>query len=290
MIPRANRFSPEDSILSPPTAPLLAEQARVQETFRTRAPRILIVENDPKYAIQLMNNLKNWSLPLADGRCTIDIAPNTECAREYLRQDKVDVFIVDLIMNESSETINESKNVGQAFAREVWETANAGIIVHTTLSEDDGDATTMLREGVDDYIQKGATDVETIQARIEALWRRIQLIRPTKKSIYAHANRVFRIGAWKFVVGSRTLAMENGETVKLSPTEHAFLRHLCTSENNECDKVSFNVSVLGRRAFEEKMRVDNYVYRLRQKMGESLQLLFDEGIYRLVDVKELKPI
>jgi DNA-binding response OmpR family regulator len=236
-----------------------------------------------------MNNLKNWWFPLTDRPCTIDVAPDIECAREYLRQDKVDVFIVDLIMNESSDATDESKNVGQDFAREVWKTTNAGIIVHTTLSEDDADASALLREGVDDYIRKGATDVETIQARIEALWRRIQLIRPTKKNIYAHANRVFRIGAWKFIVGSRTLSMENGETVKLSPTEHAFLRHLCTSENNECDKVSFNVSVLGRRSFEEKMRVDNHVYRLRQKMGESLQLIFDEGIYRLVDVKELKP-
>jgi DNA-binding response OmpR family regulator len=289
MIRPANRFRREDSILSPPTASLLAEPSRVQETFRTRAPHILLVENDPKYAIQLMNQLKNWSHPLADKPCIVDVAPDVECAREYLRQDKVDVFIVDLIMNESSDTADESKDVGQAFAREVWETTNAGIIVHTTLSEDDAGAASMLREGVDDYIRKGATDVETILARVEALWRRIQPIRPTKKSIYAHANRVFRIGAWKFIVGSRTLTKEDGETVKLSPTEHAFLRHLCTSENNECDKVSFNVSVLGRRAFEENMRVDNHVYRLRQKMGENLQLLFDEGIYRLVDVRELKP-
>lgn len=236
-----------------------------------------------------MNNLKKWRLPLTDSPCAIDVAPDIECAREYLRQDQVDVFIVDLIMNESSDTVIENKNIGQAFAREVWEKSNAGIIVHTTLSEDDGDALTMLREGVDDYIQKGATDVETMRARIQSLWRRIQFTRPTKKDIYAHANCIFIIGAWKFVVGSRALTSEDGEILKLSPTEHAFLRHLCTSQNNECDKASFNLSVLGRRAFEDKMRVDNFVYRLRKKMGDSLQLLSDQGTYRLVGVKEVKP-
>src|SRR5579871_6016081 len=148
----------------------------------------------------------------------------------------------------------------------------------------------MLREGVDDYIRKGATDVETIRARIQALWRRIQFTRPTKKDIFAHANRVFLIGSWRFIAGSRTLTREDGEILKLSPTEHAFLRHLCTSKNNECDKASFNLSVLGRRPFEDNMRVDNFVYRLRKKMGENLQLLADQGTYRLVGVKEIKPV
>lgn len=289
MIRLANRFAREDSILSPRTASLLTERSRVPETFRTRAPHILLVENDPKYAIQLMNNLKNWRLDLTDAPCTIDIAPDIECAREHLRQDKVDVFILDLIMNESCDAADEDKKIGQAFAREVWEKTNAGIIVHTTLSEDDADSSTMLSEGADDYIRKGATDLKTIRARIQALWRRIQLIRPTEKDSYGHANRVFLIGSWKFIAGSRSLTNENGETLKLSPTEHAFLRHLCTSENNECDKASFNLSVLGRRSFEDNMRVDNFVYRLRKKLGENLQLLADQGTYRLVGVKEVKP-
>jgi DNA-binding response OmpR family regulator len=280
----------EDSILSARTAGLSVDKSSVQENFRTSAPHILIVENDPAYAIQLMNNLKDWRIPLTNSFCIVDVAPDIERARKYLREDDIDVFIVDLIMHKSSDAVDESKNIGQAFAREVWETSNAGVIVHTTLSEDDGEALEMLREGADDYIRKGATDVETIQVRIQALWRRIQFVRPSKKSIHNHANRVFMIGAWKFIVGSRTLAMANGEAVKLSPTEHAFLRHICTSENHECDKVSFNLYVLGRRSFEENMRVDNFVYRLRKKMGKNLDLLSDEGAYRLLDVKELKPV
>src|SRR5882757_3807752 len=104
-----------------------------QKMLRTSAPHILLVENNAEYAIRLMNNLKDWRLPLVDGRCVVDIAPDVSRAREYLRDDGIDVFIVDLIMNESHEIADESKQIGQAFVREVSANTNAGIIVHTTL-------------------------------------------------------------------------------------------------------------------------------------------------------------
>jgi DNA-binding response OmpR family regulator len=261
-----------------------SRKSRREEDLRTAAPHILLVENDVAYAVQLMNHLRDWKLPLADSMCVVDIAPDIERARKYLREDNIDLFIVDLVMHRSNNETDESKNVGQDFAKEVWEASNAGIIVHTSLSEDDGDASRMLKEGVDDYIQKGATTVETIHARIQALWRRIHLVRSNKG---VHTNRSFLIGAWKFIVGDRSLTTEDGKTVKLSHTEHAFLSYICTSENNECSKIDFNLKVLGRRSFEENLRVDNFVYRLRQKLGRSLDLLADGGAYRLVDVREL---
>jgi DNA-binding response OmpR family regulator len=248
------------------------------------APRILIVEDETQYAVGLMNWLEDWRMPTVQGQCRVQIATDVDRAIGYLSGDVIDIFIVDLILDKDQ----PDRKIGAEFIRKVVAQTNAGIIVHTSLSPSDAEAAELLNEGADDYIQK-PSDIETVRARILALWRRIQYVRPSKKSMQGHNNRTFVIGDWKFVVGSRVLKNLAGETLKLSPTEHAFLRHLCVDENHECDKVNFNLTVLGRRSFERNMRVDNLVYRLRNKLRGSLQLISDEGAYKLIDVREVKP-
>lgn len=258
---------------------------KIQGIAWTSAPRLLIVEDNAEYAVQLMNDLKSWRVPLANAECDVDIALTTVRAEQFLAQDSIDIFIVDLLLDE-----NQPKNkIGEDFIRRVVATSNAGIIIHTSLSADDAEAAKLLNEGADDYIRKGSQDLETIRSRISALWRRIQSSRPKGKLPSIHANRAFMIGDWKFVIGNRLLTNINGETVRLSPTEHAFLTHMCAVENNECNKVTFNLDILGRRHFERTMRIDNFVYRLRQKLGANMSLISDEGTYRLLNVKELKP-
>jgi len=247
------------------------------------APNILIVEDEAQYAVGLMNWLEDWRMPAVQGQCKVQIATDVDRALGYLSGDTIDIFIVDLILDKDQ----PERKIGTEFIRKVIAQTNAGIIAHTSLSPSDAEAAELLNEGADDYIQK-PSDIETVRARILALWRRIQLVRPSKKSMQVHNNRTFLIGDWTFVVGSRVLKNLAGETLRLSPTEHAFLRHLCVDENHQCDKVSFNLMVLGRRSFEQNMRVDNLVYRLRNKL-RSLQLISDEGAYRLVDVREVKP-
>ncbi len=257
------------------------------EFGETTAPRILIVEDDSDYALRLLNSLKDWRMPLSTGECKIDIAQSIERAKDYLNKDAVDIFIVDLIMREKEDSETESDVFGKNFVREIATKSNAGIIIVTSLAER-SEGFTLLTEGADDYIQK-YPEPDKIRARILALWRRIQLIRPNRSNIFAHTNRVFRIGDWRFVVGSRALTNSIGETVRLSPTEHAFLRYICTVEGHECDRISFNLHVLGRRHFERKLRIDNFIYRIRNKLGESIQFLSDNGAYKLIDVREIKP-
>jgi DNA-binding response OmpR family regulator len=256
----------------------------VQAALQPPAPRILIVEDETQYAVGLMNWLEDWRMPTVQGQCRVQIATDMGRAIGYLSSDAIDIFIVDLILDKGQ----PDRKIGAEFIREVVVHTNAGIIVHTSLSPSDAEATELLNEGADDYIQK-PSDIETVRARILALWRRIQYVRPSKKNVQGHNNRTFLIGDWKFVVGSRVLKNLAGETLRLSPTEHAFLRHLCVDENHECDKVNFNLTVLGRRSFERNMRVDNLVYRLRNKLCGSLQLISDAGAYKLMDVREVKP-
>ena len=231
-----------------------------------------------------MNWLEDWRMPTVQGQCRVQIAADIERAISYLSDDSIDIFIVDLILDKNQ----PDRKIGAEFIGQVVARTNAGIIVHTSLSPLDAEATKLLNEGADDYIQK-PSDVDTIRARILALWRRIQLVRPGKQSLQGHNNRTFIIGDWKFVIGSRILTNLAGETLRLSPTEHAFLRHICVDANHQCDVLNFNLVVLGRRPFEQNMRIDNLVYRLRNKLRGSLELISDEGSYKLIDVREIKP-
>lgn len=246
---------------------------------------MLIVEDELQYAVGLMHWLEDWRMPTVQGQCRVQIAADMDRAVGYLNSDAIDIFIVDLILDRTQ----PDRKIGAEFIRQVVAQTNAGIIVHTSLSPADAEATKLLNEGADDYIQK-PSDIETVRARILALWRRIQLVRPEQKSIQGHNNRTFIIGDWRFVVGSRILTNSDGETLRLSPTEHAFLRHICVDENHQCDTVNFNLVVLGRRPFEQNMRIDNLVYRLRNKLRGSLQLISDDGTYKLIDVREVKAV
>jgi DNA-binding response OmpR family regulator len=257
----------------------------VREGLLPPAPRILIVEDETQYAVGLMNFLEDWEMPTVQGNCRVKIATDLDRAIGFLTRDTIDIFIVDLILDKGQ----PDRKIGAEFIREVVERTNAGIIVHTSLSPSDAEAAKLLNEGADDYIQK-PSDIETVRARVSALWRRIQYVRPASKNMQGHNNRTFLIGDWKFVTGSRILKNSTGETLRLSPTEHAFLRHICVDENHECDRSNFNLNVLGRRSFEQNMRVDNLVYRLRNKLRGNLDLISDEGVYKLLDIREVKPL
>ena len=256
----------------------------LQTTLQPTAPRVLIVEDELQYAVGLMNWLEDWRMPTVHGQIRVQIAADLDRAIGYLSNDTIDIFIVDLVLDK----MQPDRKIGEEFIRQVVAQTNAGIIVHTSLSSSDAEAARLLNEGADDYIQK-PSDVETVRARILALWRRIQLVRPDRNSLQGHNNRTFVIGDWRFVIGNRTLTNLAGDALRLSPTEHAFLRHICVAENHECDTVNFNLVVLGRQPSEENMRIDNLVYRLRNKLRGSLELISNEGTYRLIDVKEIKP-
>ena len=268
--------------------PIGLERELVQKSVRSSegdCPRILIVEDEPDYAFRLMKWFEDWQIPNFAGYCKIYIAQNIQEAEDYLRKDVIDIFILDLIVNEAEGSL-ASEAIGKAFVYKVIESTNAGIIVYSSLAAT-SEAAPLITAGADDYIQKHS-DIETMRSRIHALWRRIQLIRPKKKNAFGHTNRVFLIGDWRFTVGNRTLTNSVGEYVRLSSTEHAFLSHICAIESHECTVEEFNLTVLGRRPFERSMRVDNLIYRLRKKLGNQLQLISEGGAYHLIDVKELR--
>ena len=254
----------------------------ISSSLLPRAPEILIVEDDARLAVALVNAFEDWETKKLHGRCKAHIALTVDRARSFLSDDSIDIYVVDLILDEAQ----PDRRIGAEFIADIVARTKAGIIVFTSLGEADAKATELLRQGADDYIRKPA-DLIYVLARVEALWRRTQYVRPTTRGLHTHNNREFILGSWRFAIGSRILSNSEGDKLKLSPTEHAFLRYLCVNEMHECDVATFNVEVLGRETHEENMRVDNLVYRLRTKLGNNLELVANDGKYRLLQVKEI---
>jgi DNA-binding response OmpR family regulator len=250
------------------------------------APRVLIVEDNLRYALELMRALRALT-PQVPVRFDVDVTPDVDEALQRLKNDAVDIFIIDLKLENKDRSGSEDPEVGKELLKKIVENSNAGAIIHSS-SPAETEAPELFSLGADDYIEK-PIDSDIIRGKVLALWRRIQLTRSNVSSSYAHAHRAFKIGNWRFVVSDRLLRGEGDQTVRVSPTEHAFLRHMCVVPDHEIDRETFNVTILGRKSFEKDKRIDNFVYRLRAKLGPSLDLISKgEGAYKLIGVIELK--
>ena len=270
------------------------------------APRILIVEDDLRYAVALMRVLRESDPTFPAVRFEVDITPDPLVAIEHADKDDTDIYIVDLKFPDEKSPLVGDQNIGKELVQKILERTNAGLIVHSSMPAEEN-AAQMLVLGADDYIQKasregGTREVregnlvkieelglqEIIKAKVLAVWRRVQLTRPAQFRDIAHTDRMFSIGAWRFRIGSRDLENDKGERIRISATEHALLRYLCTVESHEVDAETVNLEILGRPPSERYKRVDNYIYRLRNRLGPSVQLISTrDGAYKLLTLKEL---
>jgi DNA-binding response OmpR family regulator len=243
-------------------------------------PKVLIVEDQPEYSAQLER-----AFATSEGlRFDVKVARSAYEAIPYITKDQIDIYVVDLELPENN--AGASEKVGKALIEKIVSKTNGGLIIHSSKLRKDRED--FLIGGVDDYIEKGEP-ISYVVAKAFAVWRRVKNAhRPTELKI-SKKERFFRIGKWRFKNLDRHLISEAGETTRLSPTELAFIQYLCTIDS-EIDRREFNVAVLGRPAYEEDKRIDNLVYRLREKLGETFQIVSrrDSGTYRLLDFQEIR--
>jgi DNA-binding response OmpR family regulator len=269
------------------------------------APRVLIVEDNLLYAIALMRALREKNAEFPSAQFEVDITPDPKVAVEHANKDNIDIYIVDLKFPDEKHPVEGNPDIGKELVKSILESTDAGLIVHSSVPAEES-AASLLLLGADDYIEK-KKDYETrevregsvvkveelklqeiLRAKVLALWRRIQLTRPAQFRDIAHSGRLFQIGAWRFRVGSRDLESDKSDSVRISATEHALLRYLCIVEEHEIDVETINIEILGRRSSDKQRRVDNYVYRLRSRLGASVRLISNrEGAYKLMTVYEL---
>ena len=250
---------------------------------QARTPRVLIVEDNAQYAVSLVRSFRqSGSL----GFFEVDIATDLSSAWPYVERDEIDIYVVDLALPKAPERADSVEN-GKKLVSRIVERTNAGILVHSDRSlEREGEE--MFALGADDYLEKGMKP-EIVRAQAFALWRRIRMTRQGSSRFFVHTGRTFRIRDWRFVIGDRVVTSDANEAKRLSPTEHALLAYLCTVEDHQIDRREFNEAILNRPAHMRDQRIDNLIYRIRQKIGECLPLTSkSHGAYKLVDVKELR--
>ena len=244
------------------------------------ALRILIIEDDTRYAEQL---LKAFSSNDRGLRFDVSLVTSSSEAEPFISHDQIDIYVVDLELPEFKAA--PSEKVGELLVKNIIQSTSGGVIVHTHVLRKDRDD--FLWDGVDDYIMKGDS-ISNVVATVFAVWRRVKTARQSNTKARKR-DRSFRLGKWRFEEGSRNLIADDSESVRLSPTELAFVQYLCTIDA-EIDRREFNVAVLGRPAYEEDKRIDNLVYRLREKLGATFQLLSrhdSEGTYKLISFEQL---
>jgi DNA-binding response OmpR family regulator len=253
------------------------------------SPRILIVDDNPHHASAVKRALQHPSSIIGRLNCEIDVVEDLTTARQYVRDDSIDIYFLDLEISEKAGEGLLHASVGRTFVRDVVRMTNAGVVVCSSLAHET-EAATLLEAGADDYVEKGyGSDV--IAARTLSVWRRTLQCRPDESRVLklAHVGRTFVLSGWRFVVGNRTLTNFEGSMIKISPTEHAFLRYLCAVDGHTIDSEIFNIDVLDRDQHKVHVRLDNFIHRLRKKFDGRLEITSQgNGIYKLLDIKELK--
>lgn len=257
---------------------------RIGDTLRV--PKVLIIEDNLRYALQLMRALKETP----DNQITfdVDVTPDAAGVEQFLKQDDIDIYIVDLGLEDPQNPGQSNFVIGRNLVSEILERSKAGVVVHSSLPAET-EAPALLDLGADDYIEK-ISSLALVRSRISALWRRVQMSQPATVRSFGHSSRTFLVGPFQFTIGDRQLRGPYGQLKRLTTTEHAILRYLCVVDENELSKEALNTEVLGRQSHELDKRVDNYIYRLRSKLGPGVQLISKKnGNYQLLDITELTP-
>ncbi|MCW5625701.1 MAG: response regulator [Burkholderiales bacterium] len=167
------------------------------------APHILVVDDDPDIRRLVTDYLGEFDLRVSS-------VPDGRAMREALRQNVVDLILLDLKLPEED---------GMAITRHLREGSTIPIIILTS-RKDDVDRIMGLELGADDYLTK-PFNLRELLARIRTVLRRSQAF--ASEPIAGGAPRAFRFGSWEVDLRARRLMSRSGERVDLTHAEFALL-------------------------------------------------------------------
>ena len=207
--------------------------------------RVLIVDDDRDLATTVQHYL-------SDNDFTVDYADGVAAARKLIAEGHYDLYVLDLVMPGTS---------GKVACREIRMASQAGIIVASSLSDDD-ERIGLLEMGADDYIVKPYNPAELL-ARIRAVLRRAT----GGQTRQIHAQQ---FGPWQFVEGDRHLKHRDGLVITLTGSESEVLRYFVANPDVLCSRDDLlAVSRMRQHGGAGDRSVDVLIGRLRKKIKRS---------------------
>ena len=205
---------------------------------------ILVVDDDPTFCQGLRASLKT-------GGYDVVVARNGEKAIEYVRQQPVDVVLLD---------INMPGIGGVEACRRIRAAAPQAGILMLTVRDTEDDKVLALEAGADDYITKPFRLRELI-ARLHAVLRR------TGVEGRAQAP-VLRAGKLELELEHRTLR-KAGKEIHLNPKEFEVLSLLMQHQNVPMTRARILRTIWGPEYGDEPEYLRSYVKTLRKKIEDD---------------------
>lgn len=210
-----------------------------------RAPRILLVDDEPNLVASLRYNLRQSGF-------RIHACASAEEGLAHLRQTPVDLVILDVMLPGMD---------GFEACREIR--ANSSVpVVMLTARDDEIDRVVGLEIGADDYVTKPFS-VRELQARIKALLRRHALLLGELESRRSDSPLV----DGDLLLDRAGMRLEiGGKPVELRPKEFDLLEHLLANRGRVISSEDLIRQVWGHDFTDDVRTVRVHISLLRQKI------------------------
>lgn len=214
----------------------------ITEPSPDRAPRVLLVEDDIRLAREVAHFLERKDLSvrtLHRGELAVAAAADA------------DVVILDWMLPGID---------GLTVCRAIRAATNVPILM-LTAREGDASEVQALQEGADDYLAKPVRPM-VLLARVHALLRR------ATGAVERTAGDQIRVGPLRIDTRRRDVTQAGAE-VSLTDAEYALLLHLATHSGTVLSRDDLSLVLRGRPHDGLERTVDQYISRLRKKLGDS---------------------
>ena len=208
------------------------------------APRVLLVEDDVRLAHEVVLFLERRGLAVRVLHRGDGVVAAAEAA---------DLVILDWMLPEV-----DGLTLCRALRAE-----NSVPILMLTAREGDAAEVQALQEGADDYLAKPVRP-EVLLARIHALLRR------SSGPIEVGVTGLLRVGALTLDVQRRAVRQQ-GAHVDLTDAEYLLLKVLMTHAGSVVSRDALSLVLTGRPYDGMSRSIDQYLVRLRRKLGDDGQ-------------------
>ncbi|MCQ6562082.1 response regulator transcription factor [Paenibacillus mendelii] len=209
---------------------------------------ILIVDDDPKIA-QLIE------IYLSNEGYTVSKAGDGLSALEFMKDDKIDLVILDIMMPGLD---------GLSVCMKIRETKTTPILM-ISAKDGDMDKITGLMTGADDYMVKPFNPLELI-ARVKSLLRRTYFNGQPQQT---QPDNLIRIQSLEINKQTHTVMFE-GRPIKLTPIEFGILHLLASHPGRVFNSEDIFEMIWKEKYYDSNNSVTVHMSRLREKLVKEM--------------------